>query len=37
LELGSIIAEGTATDVLADPAVIASYLGTTEEPAIAAH
>lgn len=30
LELGGVIAEGTPTDVLAHPAVIASYLGTDE-------
>jgi ABC-type branched-subunit amino acid transport system ATPase component len=30
LELGSIIAEGTPTEVLSHPAVIASYLGTDE-------
>jgi ABC-type branched-subunit amino acid transport system ATPase component/ABC-type branched-subunit amino acid transport system permease subunit len=36
LELGGIIAEGTPSQVLADPAVVASYLGT-DEPAVAAH
>jgi ABC-type branched-subunit amino acid transport system ATPase component len=30
LELGGVIAEGTAAEVLAHPAVIASYLGTDE-------
>ena len=30
LEAGSVIAEGTATEVRSDPAVIASYLGTDE-------
>jgi ABC-type branched-subunit amino acid transport system ATPase component/ABC-type branched-subunit amino acid transport system permease subunit len=34
LELGSIIAEGTPSEVLSAPAVIASYLGT-EEAAVA--
>ena len=31
LELGSVIAEGTPTEVLNHPAVIASYLGTDEK------
>ena len=31
LELGGVIAEGTPTDVLNHPAVIASYLGTDEK------
>jgi ABC-type branched-subunit amino acid transport system ATPase component/MFS family permease len=30
LDLGEVIAEGTPTDVVRHPAVIASYLGTTE-------
>jgi ABC-type branched-subunit amino acid transport system ATPase component len=31
LELGGVIAEGTPAEVLAHPAVIASYLGTDEK------
>ena len=31
LELGAVIAEGPPADVLAHPAVIASYLGTDEK------
>src|SRR5438270_7464325 len=31
LELGSVIVQGTAHDVVNNPRVVASYLGTTEE------
>src|SRR5204862_138350 len=31
LELGSVIVRGTAHDVVNDPQVVASYLGTTDE------
>ncbi len=30
MEAGRVIAEGTPTDVRADPLVVASYLGTDE-------
>jgi ABC-type branched-subunit amino acid transport system ATPase component/ABC-type branched-subunit amino acid transport system permease subunit len=34
LELGAVIAEGTPSEVLSHPAVIASYLGTDTDPAV---
>ena len=31
MELGAVIAEGSPSAVLSDPAVIAAYLGTSQE------